>query len=275
MTNPANSFSTNFGRFYRHPSAGLVEHERAELTDPFGLYTPKPSVTNIISVMDKKFLPPYYARLVAEYAIENLDNLAATVAKFGSQVAIGTLKAVPNRPNSAASIGDEVHNAIDEWCQNRESVPEFATTTAAAMYQQWLCFAERFPFEVERSEFTCWSYQYGYAGTGDLLFRTEDGLWLVDTKTGKSVYPEVALQTTALAHADVILSASGEESPMPAADVQGVLHVRPRSVKLHRLDRTEEAFSAFLAAKELFDWRRFHAEKTLLEPFRSERPKAA
>jgi hypothetical protein len=275
VTNPQNSFATNFGRFYAHPSAGLDKPENMNLnTDPFGIYSPKPSVTNVIGMMDKRFLPPFYAKVVAEYAIANLDALAAVVGKFGPSVAIGTLKAIPNRRHEASAVGDEVHSAIEAWCKDSANVPEFSTTTAAAMYHQWLYFTSQFSFEVVRTEFTVWSYAHGYAGTGDLLFKTEEGLWLVDAKTGKGVYPEVALQTSALAHADVILDVNGDEADMPATDIQGVVHVRPRSVKLHKLGRTGEAFDVFLSCKRIFDWRRFDAENVLQEPVRTECPKA-
>jgi hypothetical protein len=239
------------------------------------MYSPKPSVTNIIGMLDKRFLPPFYAKVVAEYAIANLDSLAAVVGKFGPQVAVGTLKAVPNRRNDASAIGDEVHSAIEKWCGGEEPDNPFTTTTAAAMYAQWQYFTTQFPLTIHRSEFTVWSYTHGYAGTGDLLFETQEGLWLVDAKTGRAVYPEVALQTSALANADVILDSEGNEAAMPFIPIQGVVHVRPRSVKLHKLGRTAAAFDAFLSCKRLFDWKRFDADSVLQEPFKTERPKAA
>jgi hypothetical protein len=299
VTNPLNSFQTNFGRFYAHPASGVssvpvigfgVLGPRVEI-DPYDSFAPKPSITNIIGMMDKKFLPAYYAKLVAEYAIENLDSLRYQVEKFGSQVAAGSLKAVPNLPNKNAVIGDEIHGAIDAWCQGADMDKYIAgvglSSTALAMYAQWVHFTESLSFYVERSEYTVWSYQHGYAGTGDLMLQfpadtvspqgivIPKGLWIIDTKSGNRIYPEVALQTTAAAHADVILDAEGNESPMPPVDVQGVMHIRPRSVKLHQLERTEEAWDTFLACKRIFDWKRFDAENVIQEPFKSEKPKGA
>jgi hypothetical protein len=283
MTDPINSFHTTFGRFYNHPkfaldallASGAVFG--ADYFDPSDPLSPNPSVTNVIGVMDKAFLPPYYAKLVAEHAVANLDEIRYQVERFGPQVAIGALKAVPNRPNGAAAIGDEVHAAIDAYVKGAGGTPEFSTSTASSMYAQWLHFASAHSPGITRSEFTVWSYEHGYAGTGDLMWESEGGLWLVDTKTGSGVHPEVALQTAALARADVILSPDGTEEPMPAVDVLGVIHVRPRSVKLYRIRHGEQAFDAFLACKRIFDFRRFYAGQVIpaLPDVKTEKPKEA
>lgn len=271
MTNPLNSYQTNYGRFYAHPAAGL----QTDTDDPFDLYAPRPSITNIIGMMHKSFLAPWYAKLVAEYAVTNMDALRYQVERFGPEVAIGSLKAVPSAPNVNAAIGDEIHAAIDDWCQlgHLPETHQFSTTTAAQMFAQWLHFADSHPMRIIRSEFTVWSYEFGYAGTGDLMWQADDGYWIVDAKSGNRVYPEVALQTSALAHADVILDANGNEHVMPVTQVQGVMHIRPRSVKLHRLEKTDQAWETFLACKRIFDWKRFDAPLVIQEPLVSQKTK--
>lgn len=279
MTDPLGSYSTNFGRFYSHPASGVprptafgaqVDDDPVRAAHP---YSPKPSITNIMKMLDKDFLPGYYARLVAEYAIPNLKALQATAEKFGDDVAIGMLKAVPNAPNAAGAVGDEVHAAIECHEKGRE-IPVLTTITAKRMFAQYLYFRAQRPMELIRSEFTVWSYTHGYAGTGDLMLNDQDGLWIVDAKSGNQVHPEVAMQNTAIQQADVILNPEGNEFPMPEVNVLGVLHVRPMSVKLHRLYRTDEAWKAFLACKTLFDWKRFHYDHTIeSEPFKTEKPK--
>lgn len=282
MTAPQNAFQTNFGRFYGHPKFALEALARTALArgtpglydiDPLDPYAPKPSITNIIGMMNKSFLPPFYAKLVAEYAIDNLDSLAGTVKRFGPAVAVGMLKAVPNQPNPATQVGNEVHAAIDRHSQGLEPEVPFSTITAARMFAQYCYFVTQYPMEVVRSEYTVWSYEYGFAGTGDLLVETNFGLAIWDAKTGNNAWPEVALQTSAIAHADVILDAQGNELPMPVAALQGVLHVRPMSVKLHRLERTNEAFETFLACKRIFDWKRFDCDLVMQPPFKTEKPK--
>lgn len=272
MTAPTRSFHTNFGRFYAHPSSGVpslmssMNMDEATWTLPTA---PKPSVTNVLKVLDEGFLPSYYAKLVATYAVEHRDAIAAQADKFGDDLAIGVLKAIPGRQNGAAAIGDEVHAAIDAWAHGEFTDPDdFSTTTAKAMFKQFLEFtyalSEEDPdWQVVRTEFTVWSYTHGYAGTGDLLVRFKDKLCLWDTKTGNNVYPKTAMQCAALANADVILEEDGAETKMPVIEGLGVLHVRPRSVKLYEFHKADEAFEAFLALKTAFDWLRFHKRDTL------------
>lgn len=282
MTAPPNSFQTRFGRFYSHPASGVQQADLSDtairrhvidlatgrLPDSDGPYAPKPSITNIIGMMDKAFLPPYYAKLVATYAVSHLDELRYQAETFGDDTAIGTLKSVPSRPNEAAAIGDEVHAAIDAFVSSGGDPGdiELTTKTAQDMYAQFLHFVREYRPNFVRSEYTVWSYEHGYAGTGDLMWRADGRLWVVDTKTGQSVHPEVAMQTAAIASADVILAADGTEHEMPEAGGLAVLHLRPRSARLYELHRTAEALDAFLALKRVFDWRRFDAGQTIGEP---------
>lgn len=269
MTAPERSFNTNFGRFYAHPSSGVTglgisALAMINLMQLKGPNAPKPSVTNVIKVMDEGFLPGYHAKLVAEHAVSHLDAIRDTVAKFGDAVAIGALKAVPSQPHPAGPIGDEVHAAIDKFHEG-EPIPELTTITARRMFARYLGFVAEHKPEVIRTEFTCWSYKYGYAGTGDLLWRFRGGIWIVDTKTGARVYPKVAMQNAALANADVIITADGDEIPMVQVDKIGCLHVRPMSARLYELQHADMAFAAFLGLKTVFDWMRYHKELTVPE----------
>lgn len=266
ITKPLYAFPTDFGRFYAHPASGLNGIGATFLRDLESLgdgpYSPNPSVTNVIGILDEGFLPEYYARLVAEHAVNNLDGIRDTLTKFGPQTAIGVLKAIPKRSNPAALIGDEVHAAIDAHHQGVD-VPPLTTITARRMFSRYMEFLNVYKPEVVRSEFTVWSYKHGYAGTGDLLLRFQGRLWVVDTKTGNRVYPKVAMQCSALAHADVLLDGDGNEHPMPQIDRLGVLHLRPMSARLYELEHGEEAFQAFLALKTAFDWVRFYKPTTI------------
>lgn len=266
MTKPTRSFDTNFGRFYSHPASGAPSAIGLIGVEPGseGPYAPKPSVTNIIRIMDEGFLPNHYAKLVAEHAVNNLDAIRYSVEKFGPDIAVGSLKAVPSRPNPAAAIGDEVHDAIDDYVHGTIRDPAlFSTTTARQMFAQFKNFMEVEKPEVLASEFTIWSYKHGYAGTGDLLWKWRDLVWLVDSKTGNRCYPKVAMQCGALAMGCVILDASGNELPMPHTDKLGAFHIRPRSAKLYELQHPNEAFAAFLGLKTVFDWMRFFKESTI------------
>lgn len=254
MTAPVGSYNTNFGRFYSHPKFQRPSALQQTMEpSPEGPYTPRPSITNIIGAINEGFLPGYYAKLVAEYAVDNPGQIQDNIDKFGRDTAVGTLKAVVNRPHPAAAVGDEVHNAIDSLLKGHEPIP-FSTTTAQQMFDQFCWFMEQHQPEVIRSEYTVWSYEHGYAGTGDLMWYDQGKICIVDTKTGSSVRPKVALQCAAIANADVILDPSGMEIPIDWESELYVLHVRPRAVKLHKIENKELAWETFLAAKKIFDW---------------------
>lgn len=265
MTKPKRAFDTEYGRFYAHPASGVPSAVgRTVPFDPSAPTSPKPSVTNIIAMMDEGFLPGYYSRLVAEYAVDNFSQLKFTADRFGRDLAVGQLKAVPNRPHPNAAIGDEVHAAIDDYHHGVKIEDDrWDTITAKHTFAQYMAFAETHRPEVLRTEFTVWSYKHGYAGSGDLLLRLDNNLWVVDSKTGTKAREKVALQNSALAHGDVIIEEDGTESPMPPVDKLGVLHIRPRSCKLYELQHTEAAFTAFLALKTVFDWTRFEKQSTI------------
>lgn len=266
MTVPLRSFHTDFGRFYAHPSSGVKGFSSAALANldlgTEGPYAPKPSVTNIIGLLDEGFLPGYYAKLVAEHAVSHLDEIGYTVDKFGPAVAVGALKAVPSQPHPAGPIGDEVHAAIDAYHRG-VPIPPLTTITAERMFSRYQGFMAEHKPVVIQSEFTVWSYKHGYAGTGDLLWQFRDAVWVVDTKTGNRVYPKVAMQCAALANADVIIDGEGNERPMRSVDRIGVLHVRPFSARLYELQHADMAFEAFLGLKEAFDWVRFAKDRTV------------
>lgn len=271
MTAPKLSYDTAFGRFYRHPAASRVTSALGQvIVDIDSPKSPKPSITNVIKMMDEGFLPGYHGKLIAEYAIENLDSLKA----LPPEDAVAKLRSIPDEPHPNADIGTNVHAMIDAFHQGRP-VPEGKTITARRMYAQYLHFLSEAKPEVIRTEYTVWSYEHGYAGTGDMLWRFRGLPTVVDFKSGNAIYPKVAMQCAAIQNADVILNEDGTESEMPSTSGLQVVHIRPMSIKLYELSREREAWLAFLACKRLFDWVRFDREFTIpAEPLiKTERPK--
>lgn len=263
MTAPSMAFDTEFGRFYSHPASGVQSAIGITLAMGDGPYAPRPSITNIIRMMDEGFLPGHYAKLVAEHAVDNFGQIQFTATRFGRDMAVGQLKAVPNRPHPNTVIGDEVHAAIDLLHREGVITEDFTSSTSRQMFDRYRDFLDRHQPRVLRSEYTVWSYAHGYAGTGDLLWELGDALWIVDTKTGVRPYPKVAMQNAALANADVILEPNGTEVAMHEAHKLGVLHLRPRSCRLYELEHVNAAWEAFLALKVAFDWMRFHKPLTI------------
>jgi hypothetical protein len=113
------------------------------------------------------------------------------------------------------------------------------------------------------SEVTVWSRTHGYAGTADFIAMINGNVVLGDVKTGRNLYPEVGVQLSALANADFIIREDGTEEPLPAIDMLAALHVRPRSWNLNYVNKADESFQCFLAAKAVMEWQRNTAPRVL------------
>jgi hypothetical protein len=208
-----------------------------------------PSVTNCIDSINKPAIPRWAAKSAAEYAAKAWDLLAP----LGVEERVALIKGAPWRESEkAANLGTAVHDAIDHWCRD-EPMPGWAPGVEPFMEQFALFLAEMTPTFLH-NESTVWNRTEGYAGTLDFIAIIGGLVTLGDTKSGKNVYPEVALQLTALAHGEFILTDDGDELPMPKVEAFAALHVRPRSWSLIPVEPTEASWQAFLAAKRLRDW---------------------
>lgn len=84
-----------------------------------------------------------------------------------------------------------------------------------------------------------------YAGTLDLIADLKDGQrWLLDLKTGASVWGEVGLQLAAYRYATTLM-VDGQPEPMPEVDACGVVHVRPDTYELRPVKADADTFLRF------------------------------
>lgn len=244
MTNPKLARSTSTGRVYTHPLTGETV----------------PSVTTVIGVLNKPALVPWAAKMAAEYA----DKQWAVLSELSSVERIDLIKrAHSRRSGSAADLGTAVHDAVDAWCTDRP-MPSWAEGVAPFM-DQFVDFLEQRKPTFLRNEITVWNRTEGYAGTFDWIADINGKTTLGDTKTGSGVYGEVALQLTALARAEFILHPDGTEEPLPAIDLMGVLHLRPKSWALVPVECSDASWDAFRAAITLRRWK-LETEPNVLGP---------
>jgi hypothetical protein len=126
--------------------------------------------------------------------------------------------------------------------------------------------------ELVRAEDVAWSYEHGYAGSFDAILRiwvtvgkggklviTPDRsgtpiLVMVDYKTSKATYSDVALQLAAYRYADVVIDPEGNEEPMPAIDSAAVLHITDDQWAFKGVRADRNVFARFLNLKETFTW---------------------
>lgn len=238
MTAPKLAFDTSNGRYYRHPGNSKTV----------------PSITNIKN-MKHVALDRYAAKKVANYAADNREKLATLDRNEAFTLCREALFAKDE--NSPSRIGDIVHGWIEEYVRHGArpdaSAMEAAPITARRMWGQFTGFTEKYRPVWTATEFTVWSYAYGYAGTADLSFYIGDSHVLCDTKTGANIYPDTAMQLAALGKAEVIVDEQAYEKPLPHFDKHAILHLRPMSATLVPVYHIDEWFQAFLGLKQLFD----------------------
>jgi len=157
--------------------------------------------------------------------------------------------------SSAGNKGSKIHQAIESLLKgkevrmrekflNRETLQEEELTVdeyeAIMSFVDW--YNETNP-EIVGTEQVVFNDEYGYAGTVDLICRIGDQLYIIDFKTGQSIWPEYELQISAYKHA-VNLS----------EDIKlAILQVGYRkNKKLFKFTEIEDKFDLFLSAKNIW-----------------------
>lgn len=208
--------------------------------------TPVPSVTGMLSILDKPGLHFAAAREAALFASRNIDALAW----LDEPDRIDQIKKAPQIAwREAARLGTAVHATIEAAFRETTitASPETADHTLN-FFQFW----NKQRFIIEHSEAMCYSAgPKPYAGTLDLIATDPNGdRWLLDIKTGKGPYPTHGFQLAAYAAAETLV-VSGHDRPMPKIDKLGVLMVTPSTTTLHTLTNTEETTQTWTQIRNL------------------------
>lgn len=198
MTSPKLAKTTRSGRTYTHPNSGRNH----------------PSVTTVLGIVGKAdALKHWAANEVAKYAVAHRDTWAA----LDAAAAIDLLKREPLRMlDRAASRGTDVH-AIAEAYAKTGALPSWADEIAGYVDALRTFFNEQQPQPV-LIEQTVFNEEVGYAGSFDMVAKVPslgDGLCILDYKTSKAVYPDVAAQLAAYAYASEYVTENGAINPMP------------------------------------------------------------
>jgi hypothetical protein len=208
-----------------------------------------PSVTTVIAAgIPKPRLTGWSDRLAAEYADANWSELS----RMPSWERIEKIRYAAERERERSSqLGTAVHTAAEAWGkgvphEHSKEVDPYMNSFAKFLMDKRPVFL--------RNEVTVWSRTWNYAGTADAIARIGEWTWLIDFKTGKSLYPEVGLQLSALAHAEFIITPDGTEEEMPLINGLAAVHIRPRSWHFTPVSCDKKNFSAFLACRELYNW---------------------
>jgi hypothetical protein len=215
---------------------------RYRKTDPHKIM----GVTTALNAKAKPALTGWAGRVTAEYAIDHWDELAQLPISERLQ----TLRDVQFNTKSAAALrGNQIHELgqrlvhglqVDVSDENRGPVEAYAR------------FCDRWRLEPIAAEVPVANTRYRYGGTADLFAYVgalDNALCLVDLKTGRGVYSETALQTTAYARCDLWQpDGPKSEGTPPVVEATYVAHIQADNVLMLPAEYDDEAFNQFLYA---------------------------
>lgn len=246
-------------RFYTHPVTG---EQLMSVTTVLGATNSKP------------FLVPWSARLAAEFAVDNLERVAALLAEDGRQAAVDLVKDQAKQIRELkADAGTYVHDVAEVlilWAASPDgtgrdiAIPTLPEHLVDAEYDDepleqvvdWMIegftnFVAAFSPEFVAAEMAVFNTDLGVAGTLDIIIilrgvaLTPDGRLIaapgnilvlcVDIKTGRHLDRTVREQLAAYRRMREALMPMGEVVPMPATDAGAILHLRPEHRDGYRL----------------------------------------
>lgn len=263
MSGPKHARSTSKGRTYQHPVTGETAWSVTTLMDG-GI--PKPALVG------------WAARSVAEYAVANHSRLSGMLSTVrlvrdgdarlvvtdpsAVDAAVDWLKGAPYRDKTRkANIGTAVHGRIEARILGTP-LPEPEPELVARM-AHFDAFERAFKPEWLMAEATVWNRTEQYAGTLDWIARIGRRVVLGDTKSGKDVYSEVAIQLAAYQRAEFVLLPDGTEEPMPETDGACVLHLTDDGYRLVPVHIDDDTYRTFLHCREMFRWSDEYAKRAL------------
>lgn len=221
------------------------------------------SVTTAISEgVPKPGLNMWKIKNVAELAARNRKKLA-TITRIPDAKEFILNLFFKKQDNTAANLGSHVHSVCERIAKGEDTgdIQEAAVPYVNSFRQ----FIEDYSPEFVETEATVFSRTHGYAGTADAFIIIDGKLYVVDYKTGKSVWPEVALQLAAYRHGDFFGRSDGTEDPIPKVDGALVLHIRPEGYTAIPVDAGADTFDTFLSALDIFRWQRIDGKHAMGE----------
>lgn len=195
---------------------------------------PYVSVTTALSILDKPALRYWlgqqvYRAFMVDPTLSEQDALAAPYAVS----------------DKAKKRGSTIHSIIESFKNTGEIVdttPEFQNYVDA-----FKKFVKDNDVEIVEQEKTAVSIKYKFAGTCDLVFKAKgrDGVWVGDIKTGKALYPEVFIQTSAYKQA---LNETG-------SDIKYIAGILLKENGNYEFQEGEDCFDIFLHTMEIWKWK--------------------
>ncbi|MFE4718240.1 hypothetical protein ACFRLW_17730 [Streptomyces sp. NPDC056728] len=230
-----------------------------------------PGVTSIISMLPKLvFLGPWQAGMAADLAIDSFGYLKEMAGRDRAGARRYIAGAARRYTEVRSKLGSRAHDVFERIMAGEDV--DYVHPDIENHVEHFRAFMAAVNPELVRAEDVAWSYTHEYAGSFDAILRiwvevdakgnitiTPDRsgtpiLVMVDYKTSKSTYSDVALQLAAYRYADVIIDPEGNEVPMPELDAAAVLHVTDDQWAFKGVRADRDVLDAFLTLKKTFSW---------------------
>lgn len=229
------------------------------------------SVTSATKMLPKEFLVGWAAKMSANCAWDDFEALKLFHEKGQERAFIDHVKGARFRDmNEKADRGTIVHAALEAYLAGKpldESDVKVLLTDARVPTKMWksttgmisalMAFLADVEPEVLWSESTVYSRSRGYAGTTDLIANVFIGGTrrpvVIDIKTSKRIYDDVACQLAGYARADFVGLDDGTEKPLLESGevIEYGMVVRPMAggrYETATFALTDEVYDRFLAA---------------------------
>lgn len=257
--------STAFGRPFHYYCDG--ENKRIPgVTSVIGDGIPAPQFT------------AWAANATAAGAVNRWDELAAMPVADRLKVLQGIRYETSNK---AKNRGTRVHALAEDIVQGRPAV--FTSRDEELLLrpycENYARFVDAWELDADLIEVTVVNYQFGYAGTLDLVAELADGKggrkrWLLDIKTGeKGVFSDAAIQQAAYRHAEAYVDADGNEHPFNTLDPKtktyrneagieacGVIHVTADDAVLVPVEAGPDQLFTFRIAQRMAAYKKIEDE---------------
>jgi hypothetical protein len=212
------------------------------------------SVTNVTGALPKPALIAWAAKLTAETAVEQQQAWS----NMPAMEAVEWLKKAPYRNRDrAAARGTTIHAVIDNMLQGRSYEVE-------SLVEPWVAAAMKFVQEArpraERTETSVYDERTLCAGTFDFLGRLDSapelGRVLIDWKTGKGIYEDMAVQLVGgyLLGSEYILDDDAHEIEWREPDTALLVHFTQDGYTIRQVPKDRQLRRAFLGALEIRKW---------------------
>jgi hypothetical protein len=236
--------------------------------------TEVPGVSSIVDMMPKGALTPWAARLAAEWAVGNLDEVNELLSeKDGSKLAIDRIKNASSRyADKAAKEGTAVHHYAEEVARavQNKTKPKAENMPQGIMpyLKNYVRFLKEFEVEPVMLETAVWNETIGYAGRIDMaciMHAISEDLVIVDTKSGASgVWESVSLQQTAYRYAEYYWDEEEDVlKPMPEIAGAYALWLRPEGFALIPVETTQVELEQLQRLRGSLEWKRTRAKKVI------------